>query len=142
MIFPGLGLALDPVWLWLLLGVVLAVPYLRVGQRLRGRRGRVWWAGGLVIAALLYVAFALAAGASGGALAVEVGGVLLYGVPAALGLRGHRGWLAAGWLLHPLWDLGLHGAGGVAPEWYVWACLSFDLVVGASLWRGVSRSAG
>ena len=126
--------------LWLLLGVALAAPYLAVGWRLRGRQQRAWWAGGLVVASLIYVGFASAAGAGPAALAVEVAGVVVYGLFAALGIRGHRGWLAAGWLLHPVWDLSV-GAGGAAPEWYVWACLAFDGIVGASLWmRQLTRS--
>ena len=118
--------------LYLLLGALLAVPYVAVGRRQRGRQARAWWAGGLVVAALIYVGFASASGAGPGALAVEVGGVVVYGLFAALGLRGYRGWLAAGWLLHPVWDLAV-GAGGVAPEWYVWACLAFDGIVGGYL---------
>ena len=123
--------------LWLLLGALLAVPYVAVGRRRRGRAARAWWAGGLVGAALVYVAFALAAGEG---VLLELGGLALYGAMAAVGLRGHRGWFAAGWLLHPLWDLGLHLGGGVAPEWYVWVCLAFDAVAGVWLWaRGIAR---
>jgi hypothetical protein len=43
-------------------------------------------------------------------------------------------WLAAGWALHPIWDAALHlqGSGAAhAPEWYVVACISFDLPVAA-----------
>lgn len=123
--------------LWLLLGLALAAPYLAVGRRKTGRAARVWWAVGLVAVALVYVGFAAAAGEG---LGLEVLGVAVFGTFAAMGVRGARGWLAAGWLLHPLWDLGLHGDGGVAPLWYVWACLSFDVAVGGWLWlRGLRR---
>jgi len=53
---------------------------------------------------------------------------------ALLGLRGSPYWLAAGWALHPLWDVGLHYIGpghSFAPMTYAIACISFDLVVAA-----------
>ncbi|MFY8275416.1 hypothetical protein AAEU32_14925 [Pseudoalteromonas sp. SSDWG2] len=37
-----------------------------------------------------------------------------------------------GWLLHPVWDVGLHlivQDGQFAPLWYVYLCISFDVVV-------------
>jgi hypothetical protein len=42
-------------------------------------------------------------------------------------------WLALGWALHPIWDLGLHrfGPGQFAPEAYPVSCLSYDLIVAA-----------
>jgi hypothetical protein len=52
----------------------------------------------------------------------------------ALGLRGSPMWLAAGWALHPVWDIALHYFGpgrAVAPETYAIACLSYDLLVAA-----------
>lgn len=127
--------------LWLLLGVALALPYIAVGRRQQGRPARAWWAGGLVVASLVYVGFASAGGAALAQLAIEVGGVAVYGLFATLGLRGYRGWVAAGWLLHPLWDLGV-GHGGAAPEWYLWTCLAFDAAVGLWLWSQELRQSG
>ncbi len=124
---------------WLALGATLAALYILIGRRLDGRAEPMWWASGLVVAASIYVGFALARGAPPVATAFEVGGVVAYGGLAGLGLRDRR-WLAAGWLLHPVWD-GLHRPGGfaLAPEWYVWACLSFDVVVGLWLVANVTR---
>ncbi|WP_412062228.1 hypothetical protein [Rubrivirga sp. IMCC45206] len=120
---------------WLALGAVLAGGYLAVGFRFTGRRARAWWATGLLVAALLHVGFAIGDGA--GAVLLQLVGVAGAGVFARLGLSGRPGWLAAGWLLHPVWDLAL---GGTSPAWYVWTCLSFDLVVGAALYvRAVRR---
>ncbi|MAQ95132.1 MAG: hypothetical protein CMM84_16600 [Rhodothermaceae bacterium] len=131
---------LVPNWpvLGLLLGVVLALVYVRLGRRLRGRNARVWWAAGLVAAAALYVVFALARGDVAGA-ALEMIGVTLVGVAVRMGLRGDLRWLAAGWLLHPLWDLGVHPP-LEAPPLYIWLCLSFDAVVGIALYLQAVRN--
>jgi len=63
---------------------------------------------------------------------VELVQVVIFGTMALLGLRGSPYWIAAGWALHPLWDVGLHYIGpghSFAPMTYAIACLSFDLVV-------------
>lgn len=126
---------------WLLLGVVLATAYLALGVRLGARSARIWWAGGLVIAAAVYVGVAFARPAPALAVLFEAGGLVLYGAFAWRGLRGDLRWTAAGWMLHALWDIGLHGPGGIAyaPSWYVWACLGFDGIVGLVLWRRAVR---
>lgn len=97
---------------------------------------------GLLVAALLYVAFALIEGETVWLL-VEAVGVAAYGSLAWLGLRRSALWLAAGWALHPAWDVGLHLVGegaAVAPEWYATACISFDLLIAGYMvtrFRGV-----
>lgn len=126
--------------LWIALGVALALVYLRLGDRRGGRAARIWWSGGLVAAAGLYIVFALLEGAGDAELAAEVAGVALFGGMALLGLRGHLGWTAAGWLLHAGWDVAVQTALGVGPAWYVWLCVGFDAVVGAALYlRAVRR---
>lgn len=129
---------------WLVLGAVGAGLYLAAGRRQQGRAARLWWVGGLIVAALVYVAFAVARAAPLAAVLFEAGGVVAYGALASLSLRGDLRFVATAWLLHPLWDAGLHAPGGfaLAPSWYVWACLSFDLVVGAALWLPSVRRAG
>ena len=129
---------------WAVAGVVLAGLYVAVGRRQRGRAERAWWAGGLVAAALVYVGFAVGRGAPALAVGFETAGVAVFGAFAALGVRGDRRWQGAGWLVHPVWD-GLHAPGSLAlaPEWYVWLCLAFDVVVG--LWlllAGAGRQRG
>ena len=55
---------------------------------------------------------------------------------ALLGLRDSRYWIAAGWALHPLWDIGLHDIGpgqSFAPFTYAIACVSCDLAVAANI---------
>jgi len=102
----------------------------------RARRGVL--AGGLVVAALLYVAFAAWHGAAADWWAIECGGVLVFGALAGGGWRSSPYWLAAGWGAHPLWDAGLHLAGpgaGIVAGAYVFACIGFDLLVAAyCLW--------
>jgi hypothetical protein len=88
----------------------------------------------LVTAAGAYFGFAIAAGAGPIWTLVELAQVVIFGTMALLGLRGSPYWLAAGWALHPLWDVGLHymGPGRLfAPMTYAVACISFDLVVAA-----------
>ncbi|MGB3542250.1 DUF6010 family protein [Rubrivirga sp.] len=127
----------GPAVLWLGLGVVLAIPYILAGRRL-GDGGTRWWMLGLIVAALVYVGFAVARSAPPMAIAFEAGGVFLYGAIAANGLRGDVRWIGAAWLLHPVWDIGLHHPGGFAyaPTEYVLLCSTFDVVVGVYLLLG------
>lgn len=86
----------------------------------------------LLIAALIYVGFAISAGAGAAGVLRELVGVALYGALAWAGVRLSAWWLAAGWALHVAWDIGLHllgPAAGTAPQWYAHLCLSFDLAV-------------
>ena len=86
----------------------------------------------LVVAALFYLWFAIAAHAGAAWVAVELAGVAIYGVAAMRGVRGSAWWLVAGWTLHPIWDVALHLAGpgkSFAPAWYATSCLTYDLIV-------------
>jgi hypothetical protein len=88
----------------------------------------------LAVAALVYVYFALRSGADAAWMAIELTGLGIYGAFAWQGLRRSPWWLAAGWLLHPVWDVAVHYLGpgrAMAPESYTVPCLSFDLVVAA-----------
>ena len=63
---------------------------------------------------------------------IELTQVVVFGALALLGLRGSPYWLAAGWALHPIWDIVLHyiGPGNAFTPWtYAIACLSFDWLV-------------
>jgi hypothetical protein len=124
--------------LWLLSGVVLGLALVTVARQFGERR---ILGVGLVVAAAIYVGFAVAGGATARWIGVEVVGVVLYGALAALGMVGSLGWLAAGWALHPVWDVGLHllaSGSAFSPAWYAIQCVGFDLVVAAYLamrWR-------
>jgi hypothetical protein len=91
----------------------------------------------LLVAAGIYVVFALRARAGAAWVMTELIGVALYGAIGGKGLRGSLWWLAAAWALHPVWDLGLHYFGPgrwVAPPLrYPIPCLGFDLIVAAYL---------
>jgi hypothetical protein len=63
---------------------------------------------------------------------VELAQVIVFGTLALLGLRGSPYWIAAGWALHPFWDVVLHyiGPGDSFTPWtYAIACVSFDWLV-------------
>ena len=97
----------------------------------------------LLIAALVYVHFAIRADAGSGWIVTEAAGVVMFGVMGWLGLRWSIWWLAAAWALHPVWDLGLHyfgsGSSFVDPLRYPIPCVSFDLVVAGYVAHLTSR---
>ena len=110
-------------------GVVLAVGFILLVRRSRSyTREKRAIAVGLVVAALIYVGFALFNDSVTWVL-IELAGVAICVVFAWLGLK-RSGWaLALGWALHPLWDAGLHHSTEFVPHWYVAACIGFDLLV-------------
>ena len=85
---------------------------------------------GLIIAALIYVGFAIWH-MEYSWLPLEVGGVVIYGLLAYLGLRYSIWFLALGWASHVLWDIILHMNDSIqfVPDWYPPVCLIFDLVL-------------
>lgn len=112
--------------------VQLIVVSFLLSRFLRDIVGRALLAIALVIAAVAYVAFAIGAGESALWVVGELVGVGVYGAMGLLGVRGSPMWLAAGWALHPLWDVVLHYFGpgsSFAPTNYTIPCISFDLLV-------------
>lgn len=118
--------------LWIVIGVALAALFVAFARAGGPRRERRILGIGLVIAALIYVGFALRGGAPGQWIAAELAGVAVFGAAAAVGVRS-AGWvLALGWGAHVLWDLLLHrwGDGSTfTPAAYPWLCVGFDLLV-------------
>lgn len=106
----------------------------------RPERAREYYVLGLVITAMIYVVLAFLGDASNSAIIFESVGVLVFGVFVLLSVTHQGWWLGVGWLLHPIWDLALHAPFGSwthAPEWYVFACLAFDLMVGVAVLRAM-----
>lgn len=117
--------------LLIILGAVLALPYVWTARK------RPWlFAAGLVIAAAIYVVFALVDGDVLHAMG-ETCGVLLFAAIALGGLRWSPYLLAAGWLGHAAWDLLAHPA----PWWYPALCIGFDVLVAGFIAGSTSRRA-
>lgn len=116
-------------------GVALALPYVLYAGRVR--KSRSVFGIGLVVAAAVYVAFAVFAGAFREAL-IEGCGVVLFGGIAVLGMRRSSWFLALGWAGHVAWDLLLHPLdhSSYAPWWYPMACIGFDLLVAGAIVGG------
>ena len=119
-------------------GAILAVPLIVIAFLLsrftRDLVGRSLLVVFLFAAAGAYFGFALLAAPGPIWVLAELVQVIVFGAIALLGLRGSPWWLAAGWVLHPLWDVVLHYIGpgySFAPITYTIPCLSFDLLVAA-----------
>jgi len=130
-------------FLWFCLGVLLAVPLVILAESVKLNVMTHLMGVSLVIAAIIYIGFALVWGDTPW-LFIELSGVVVYGLFYFLAVRFSAIWLSVGWLLHPIWDVVLHlnGPGShLAPEWYAVACLSFDIVVAAYIFRRLRNEA-
>jgi hypothetical protein len=115
---------------WLGLGLLTVIPLLGGVHQASLEKVHQILGGFLILAALVYVGFALRLG-DWTWLGIELSSVLIYGGFYGLARRFSPLWLALGWLLHPVWDL-FHFLGSghqFAPDWYTIACISFDLAV-------------
>lgn len=121
----------------ILAGAVLGGLFALFARRQGSAREVPMLALGLVVAALIYVGFALG-GAESPWVTVELAGLALFGGLAWLGLRAAPWWLAVGWVAHAAWDVGLHldRAQPVVGGWYPLLCVGFDLVVAGFLLSG------
>lgn len=116
---------------YFIIGLLLPIPWLFWVNRLSIRHAMLSIGSGLVIAAIIYIGFALYHEDSAWLL-LEVLGVAFYGLFFWLAMRHSMLWLAMGWGLHPVWDAALHWLGPgahIVPPWYAIACLSFDITV-------------
>ena len=121
----------------MIVGVVSALAY-GAALELVPRRWRLTLASvGLVVAALIYVGFAVVAGQ--GQVLHVLGGVPFV-VAAVLGRRRPLV-LGGAWIAHAAWDGLAISHGGPSPAWYPFWCGSLDvafglyLVVRAGAWR-------
>jgi len=127
---------------WLTVGALLGAVAIWLNgkeaarQRERNPNYEVWsWAVFLLLAALIYVGFAIFGEASRYWLWVELAGVGVFGMVAFFGAARMPVFIGIGWLAHTLWDQALHPAGapGYVPSWYPPVCLGFDVYVGVAL---------
>lgn len=117
--------------LWLGFGIIAVLPLLWYASRISLRGVQIFLGRSLIVAAVIYLGFALISGDPVW-LVIEGAGVFIYGVFYWLARRFSIIWLAVGWLMHPAWDaiLHLYGPGAqIAPSWYAVACISFDVAV-------------
>ncbi len=124
---------------WLVAGALAGAWYIWFASKGHTGRERKAYSNGLLIAAAIYLLFALIA-VDAAWLGVEALGVVAYGTFVWLGRRFSFYFVAAGWLLHPIWDVGLHLRGPgrhVAPDWYAIACVSFDVLLAIVIARRV-----
>ena len=109
--------------------------------------GRTLLATVLFAAAGAYFGFAVVGPVSRIWWLIELLQVVGFGLLGLLGWKGSAKWLALGWVLHPVWDFGVHHLGpgqAFAPLAYVFACITFDWVVAAYIfiaYRGASHPA-
>ena len=117
--------------LWLFLGAITGFIYTRYAKKNSHAISKIYRVG-LIIAAGIYVVFAIFASEPGRAIVIELAGLALFG-GAALQAKQSTNWLLVlGWTGHAFWGFALHYLGpatGIAPTWYVLACFTFDLVV-------------
>jgi len=98
----------------------------------------------LFIAALIYVLFALVT-RNELYIAIEIVGLMLFLFLIWLGYQYSFWFVVLGWLLHVMWDVGLHPAQALpyVPQWYAWLCMGFDVVLalylGAMLVKGTEK---
>lgn len=127
----------------IVVGVLLGGAFVVYAHRQRGRGEARTYAAGLVVAALVYVGFALVRGAGLRWTALEVAGLLPFLGFSWLGLRRNPLWLAVGWVAHVGWDVGIHlpsGAPVFVPRWYPLVCIGFDLIVAVAILRYQPRA--
>ena len=126
----------------ILLGILLAILSVLAVAKIYPNKDHAFWRTGLIVAALIYVGFAVV-GQSWEHLPLEVAGVAIYGLFVWLSKRYALFWLALGWLFHVAWDLFLpvHSYAAFVPSWYPGICLGFDLVIAAYIfWVYQKRS--
>jgi len=117
--------------MWFAVGILLSIPLILYCNSLKGKALIHILGTSLLIAAVIYIGFAIVWGDSTW-IVIESLGLLGYGFFYWLAIRYSLLWIAIGWAAHPIWDIALHlnGAGAhVVPEWYAIFCVSFDISI-------------
>lgn len=121
----------------LLIGVLIAAGVLFYYRNLKRFQMKKFFSLTLIIAALVYVVFAIYGALIGVAgfnwLLVEMVGVLIYSIFSYLGIRTNPLFLAIGWATHVVWDVALHwgNKADFVPQFYPGVCIGFDLAFAA-----------
>jgi hypothetical protein len=123
----------------ILAGAMLGGLFVLVARRQKNTAELRLLALALLVAALIYVGFALGATDTRW-VAIEAVGLAVFAPFAWLGLRVAPWWLALGWAAHVGWDVGLHldRPQPVVGAWYPLLCVGFDLVVAGFLLSGTA----
>lgn len=124
----------------ILTGLALGAAFVVVARKVDYPEGDLL-ATGLLVAAAIYVGFAVLWGEDGW-IRFEAVGVAIFSLIAFLARRFGILWIGAGWLLHIGWDYLFHMVGPgqhLAPAWYPPLCIGFDLVVGVYIFWVVFR---
>ena len=84
----------------------------------------------LLIAAFIYVLFALVT-FNKLFIIIEVVGLLFFLMFIWMAYHYSYWFIALGWLLHIVWDIGVHPdeTAPYVPQWYAWTCVGFDAIV-------------
>jgi len=117
-------------------GILAAVSLILISRKIYPQKMTKVWQRALVIAALIYVGFAIV-GQDYEWMKIELLGLFFYGTFARLASKKSILFLSLGWSLHVIWDILLHPNGypGYVPQWYPSVCLGFDLIIaGYFLW--------
>ena len=119
-------------------GVVAGAAYCVLSERRWPQHARAIYAVTLGYVAAVYVGPALSRGAPGDVL--ELLASLAFTACAVAGLVGAEVWLAAGYILHGMWDAFHVDPGHAAlPRWYPPLCIGFDWVLGVWILRGLKK---
>lgn len=127
--------------------VILSLVAFLLSRFVSDIAGRALLATVLFAAAGAYFGFAFNPATPPIWLLIELLQVVAFGMFGLYGWRGAPYWLALGYALHPLWDVGVHYLGpgsSFAPLSYAIFCLSFDWVVAAYIfiayrWLGLAN---
>jgi len=114
-------------------GAGLALLYVTIARRRPPVGERLVLAWGLVVAAAVYMVFAIRTGSLQW-IGLELLGLAVFSAIAAAGAWRWSSLLVVGWVAHVGWDVLLHGAATpFVPSWYPALCVGFDLVVAAAI---------
>ncbi len=120
------------------LGAIAGVAYCAGVERRWPRHARAIYAATLVYVAAVYVGPALTRGVPGAML--ELLASLGVAALAIAGLVGSAASLAAGYIVHGMWDaFHVDLVDPTLPRWYAPACIGFDWVVGVWILRGMKK---